>query len=131
MTDLSRVFAEQGLLAEHIDGYQPRQQQIELAEKVAEALDEHQVLVAEAGTGTGKTFAYLAPALLSGQKVFVSTGTKNLQDQLFNKDIPKLREVLSTPFTTALLKGRANYLCHHRLELAEKEPCDCQLECVL
>jgi ATP-dependent DNA helicase DinG len=120
-TDMTDIFAEDGLLSRHIPGYSVRQQQIELAEKVADALSNVDTLVAEAGTGTGKTFAYLAPAMLSGQKVFISTGTKNLQDQLFKKDLPKLREVLSAPVTTALLKGRSNYLCHHRLSLAENE----------
>lgn len=121
-TDIEQIFADGGLLSQHVDGYSARSQQIELAEKVSEALSNNDVLIAEAGTGTGKTFAYLAPAMLSGQKVFISTGTKNLQDQLFKKDLPKLREVLSVPLKAALLKGRSNYLCHHRLTLAEAEP---------
>jgi ATP-dependent DNA helicase DinG len=122
LTELKELFESEGLLAKHIDGYTPRQQQIEMAAKVAEALADGETLTAEAGTGTGKTFAYLAPAMLSGQKVFISTGTKNLQDQLFKKDLPKLREVLSVPLKAALLKGRSNYLCHYRLGLAEGEP---------
>lgn len=121
LTELKELFESEGLLAKHIDGYTPRQQQIEMAAKVAEALADGETLIAEAGTGTGKTFAYLAPAMLSGQKVFISTGTKNLQDQLFKKDLPKLREVLSVPLKAALLKGRSNYLCHYRLGLAEGE----------
>lgn len=121
-TDIEQLFAEGGLLSNHVEGYSARTQQIEMAEKVSEALANNEVLIAEAGTGTGKTFAYLAPAMLSGQKVFISTGTKNLQDQLFKKDLPKLREVLSVPIKAALLKGRSNYLCHHRLALAESEP---------
>ena len=120
--EMAEIFAENGLLSRHINGYQARQQQIEMAEMVADALIHRDVLVAEAGTGTGKTFAYLAPAIVSGKKIFISTGTKNLQDQLYKKDLPKLREVLSTPVTTALLKGRSNYLCHHRLSMAESEP---------
>ena len=72
--------------------------------------------MAEAGTGTGKTFAYLVPALLSGGKVIISTGTKNLQDQLYNRDLPTVRDALQVPVSTALLKGRANYVCHHHLE---------------
>lgn len=120
--DIEQLFTDGGLLSRHVENYSARSQQIEMAEKVAEALANHDTLIAEAGTGTGKTFAYLAPAILSGQKVFISTGTKNLQDQLFKKDLPKLREVLSVPVTAALLKGRSNYLCHHRLSLAEAEP---------
>ena len=119
---IDELFADNGLLSKHISGYTSRTQQLEMARQVGEALTHGDILIAEAGTGTGKTFAYLAPAMLSGQKVFISTGTTNLQDQLFNKDLPKLREVLSVPLKTALLKGRSNYLCHHRLELAESEP---------
>jgi ATP-dependent DNA helicase DinG len=89
-----------------------------MAEAVAVALDRGGSLIAEAGTGTGKTFAYLVPALLAQQKVIVSTGTRNLQDQLFLRDLPRLREVMASPVRVALLKGRANYLCIHRLENA-------------
>jgi ATP-dependent DNA helicase DinG len=121
-TEIEQLFSDGGLLSHHVEGYSPRSQQIEMAEKVSEALSSRDVLIAEAGTGTGKTFAYLAPAMLSGQKVFISTGTKNLQDQLFKNDLPKLREVLSVPLKAALLKGRSNYLCHHRLSMAEAEP---------
>lgn len=120
--DIEHIFADGGLLSQHIEHYSARSQQIEMAERVTEALANGDTLIAEAGTGTGKTFAYLAPAILSGQKVFISTGTKNLQDQLFKKDLPKLREVLSAPLKAALLKGRSNYLCHYRLSMAEKEP---------
>lgn len=120
--EMEQLFSEGGLLSQHIEHYRAREQQIEMAEKVAEALADGETLIAEAGTGTGKTFAYLAPAMLSGQKIFISTGTKNLQDQLFKKDLPKLREVLSVPLKAALLKGRSNYLCHYRLGLAEGEP---------
>jgi ATP-dependent DNA helicase DinG len=121
-TELAYVFSENGLLSKHIKGYAPRQQQIEMATAVERTLADSTVLIAEAGTGTGKTFAYLAPAILSGQKVFISTGTKNLQDQLFNNDLPTLRKAISPPFTASLLKGRSNYLCHYRLDLASGDP---------
>ncbi len=85
---------------------------------IAKAIENEQNLIAEAGTGTGKTFAYLAPALLSGKKVVISTGTKNLQDQLYNKDLPLIRKALKIPFIAALLKGRSNYLCRYRLQNA-------------
>src|SRR5688572_8914606 len=87
-----------------------------MARAIHQAMESTGVLVAEAGTGTGKTFAYLVPALLSGGKVIVSTGTKTLQDQLFNRDIPTVRKALQAPVTVALLKGRANYVCHYHLE---------------
>lgn len=113
---LSEVFSPGGPLAAGIPAYRLRAQQLEMAERIAAAMAENRVLVAEAGTGTGKTYAYLVPALLSGGKVIVSTGTKNLQDQLFARDIPTIRQVLNSPVKTALLKGRANYLCHYHLE---------------
>src|SRR5262245_46207821 len=87
-----------------------------MAGRVAAAIEESAVLVCEAGTGTGKTFAYLVPAILSGGKVIVSTGTKTLQDQLYRRDLPMVSGALGVPLTTALLKGRANYLCHYHLE---------------
>jgi ATP-dependent DNA helicase DinG len=92
-----------------------------MAQTVARAIAERSALIAEAGTGTGKTFAYLVPALLYGGKVIVSTGTKTLQDQLFQRDLPAVREALSLPVTLALLKGRANYVCHHHLARAARE----------
>ncbi|HUL41504.1 MAG TPA: ATP-dependent DNA helicase [Burkholderiales bacterium] len=101
--------------------FRVRQGQVEMARAVAEALEHNSVLIAEAGTGTGKTFAYLVPALLSGGKVIISTGTKTLQDQLFNRDIPTVRGALKLPVTVALLKGRANYVCHYRLNQAMNE----------
>lgn len=116
---MDEIFAENGVLAGALDGYAPRLQQQELAQAVADTIAGRTTLVAEAGTGTGKTLAYLIPAVLSGQRVVVSTGTKNLQDQLFHKDIPLLRRTLGKPFQAALLKGRANYLCPHRLKTAE------------
>ena len=119
MTELAEVFGGDGALAEVVSGYSPRAAQTEMAEKIAFAIDTQQNLIAEAGTGTGKTFAYLIPAILSRKKVIVSTGTKNLQDQLFNKDLPVIRKALSKiPFRASLLKGRANYLCTYRLDQA-------------
>ena len=115
---LSEVFSATGPLATAVPGYRLRLQQLELAERIAAAIAGNQVLVAEAGTGTGKTYAYLVPALLSGGKVIVSTGTRNLQDQLFTRDIPTIRKALKSPVKVALLKGRANYLCHYHLERA-------------
>ncbi len=98
--------------------FRARPFQVEMAHAVAETIAGKGVLVAEAGTGTGKTVAYLVPALLSGGKVILSTGTKTLQDQLFDRDIPAVREALHVPVTVALLKGRANYVCHYHLERA-------------
>ncbi len=115
MHDLDSIFADQGLLAQSIRGYRVRAQQLEMARAVAAAIEARHVLVAEAGTGTGKTLAYLVPALLSGGKAIISTGTKTLQDQLFNRDIPAVRAALKVPVTVALLKGRANYVCHYHL----------------
>jgi ATP-dependent DNA helicase DinG len=116
VTELELFFSSEGGLAKTIQGYRPRTPQIEMAKAIAKAIRSGRHLIAEAGTGTGKTFAYLAPAILSGSKVIVSTGTKNLQDQLFNKDLPVLRKAIKTPFLAALLKGRSNYLCTYRLE---------------
>ncbi len=118
MHDLQTFFAENGPLAGVIEGFKARPFQLEMAQAVADAIARNTVLVAEAGTGTGKTFAYLVPALLSGGKVIVSTGTKTLQDQLFDRDIPTVRSALKVPVMVALLKGRANYVCHHHLERA-------------
>ncbi len=92
-----------------------------MALKVAEAIRDNAILVVEAGTGTGKTFAYLVPALLAGGKVIISTGTKNLQDQLFQKDLPMVRDALKAPVSVALLKGRANYVCHYHLARTESD----------
>ncbi len=115
---VAQFFSELSPLAEGVDGFRPRAAQQAMALAVAAAIQDNAVLVAEAGTGTGKTFAYLVPALLHGGKVIVSTGTKNLQDQLFQKDLPRVREALRAPLTLALLKGRANYVCHYHLEQA-------------
>jgi ATP-dependent DNA helicase DinG len=118
MQSAADLLGPDGPFARLLSGFAAREPQQAMADAVAAAIEERQVLVAEAGTGTGKTFAYLVPALLSGRKVIVSTGTRNLQDQLFHKDLPLVREALGVPVETALLKGRANYLCPHRLELA-------------
>ncbi len=118
MSDLDRIFAPEGPLAAAVAGFRPRPQQVEMAQRIAAAIAGNRALVAEAGTGTGKTFAYLVPALLSGGKVIVSTGTKTLQDQLFNRDLPTVRDALKVGATVALLKGRANYVCPYHLERA-------------
>ncbi len=147
--ELDEVFAERGALAQHIDGYRPRDAQRMMAQAVAAAIEAtgrlpqepteparrtqakpgagseagdaaeaDNTLIVEAGTGTGKTYAYLVPAMLWGGKVIVSTGTKHLQDQLFQRDIPTVRDALAVPVSVAMLKGRANYLCHYYLQRA-------------
>ena len=118
---LALIFGEGGSLAGAVPGYKVREQQIDLAQKILDAIEGTGVLVAEAGTGTGKTFAYLVPALLSGGKVLISTGTKNLQDQLFDRDLPAVRNAIAAGNSTALLKGRSNYVCLYRLERARAE----------
>ncbi|HWP01239.1 MAG TPA: ATP-dependent DNA helicase [Methylococcus sp.] len=114
--EIDEAFGPQGALARSLPDYRPRAAQWEMARAVSEAIAQRKCLIAEAGTGTGKTFAYLVPALLSGKRVLVSTGTRNLQDQLFQKDLPLLRRALGVAAKVALLKGRANYLCLYRLE---------------
>ncbi|MET3120224.1 ATP-dependent DNA helicase DinG [Undibacterium sp. GrIS 1.8] len=114
--EVEQIFGLTGALSTSIKGYRPRQAQTEMAKAIASAISGQKTLLAEAGTGTGKTYAYLTPALLWGGKVIVSTGTKNLQDQLFLRDIPMIKKVLKAPVSIALLKGRANYLCHFHLE---------------
>lgn len=116
LQELSDIFAADGPLAQAEPDYRPRQAQLELAQAIQETLADHATLVAEAGTGTGKTWAYLVPAFLSGGKVLVSTGTRTLQDQLFRRDLPRLRKALALPIVVALLKGRGNYVCHYHLE---------------
>ena len=120
-SDVSYLLGEEGPFSKLVSGFAARKQQQEMAERVADAIENGNHLIAEAGTGTGKTFAYLVPALMSQSKVLISTGTKNLQDQLFHKDLPIVTKALAVPATVALLKGRANYLCLHRLDLAEQE----------
>jgi ATP-dependent DNA helicase DinG len=114
--DLPALLSASGPLAESIPGFRERPQQVEMAQAILAAIERAGVAVLEAGTGTGKTVAYLVPALLAGGKVIVSTGTKNLQDQLFHRDIPAVRSALKAPVSVALLKGRANYVCHYHLE---------------
>ncbi|OOF79003.1 ATP-dependent DNA helicase [Rodentibacter caecimuris] len=116
MSKVTKVFAESGALSQHIKGFHPRIEQLEMAKAIETVFAEKSILVVEAGTGTGKTFAYLAPALLSGKKTIISTGSKNLQDQLFNRDLPAIKKALGYTGKTALLKGRSNYLCLERLE---------------
>src|SRR6202034_3437943 len=111
------VFGSEGPLACAIPGYAYRSEQAAMAAAVGRALTRGEPLIVEAGTGTGKTFAYLVPALLSGLHVIISTGTRALQDQLFRRDVPMLAKALGLPAKIALLKGRTNYLCRHRLEL--------------
>jgi ATP-dependent DNA helicase DinG len=115
MSKTSSLFAVDGKLSEAIDGFVPRQAQTDMAVAVENTIKNKAPLIVEAGTGTGKTFAYLAPALLSERKTIISTGTKNLQEQLFHRDLPLIKEALGSNSKTALLKGRANYLCLHRV----------------
>ena len=110
------AFADEGPIARAMPGFEPRDGQRRMAAAVASVIDTGGTLLAEAGTGTGKTLAYLVPAILSRQRVLVSTGTKNLQEQIFFKDLPALRDALGVPFTATLMKGRSNYLCLHRWE---------------
>jgi len=113
---VAAVFAAGGSLARSLSGFESRPSQMAMALAVADAFAGGGVVLAEAGTGTGKTLAYLAPAILSGERTLVSTGTKNLQEQIYFKDIPVLREALGVPFSATYMKGRANYLCLHRLD---------------
>src|SRR4029077_2654100 len=115
MQDLEEVFGPHGPLKRSLPGFTPRRSQLAMASGFAHACANRAPLVVEAGTGTGKTFAYLVPALLSGKRVLVSTGTRTLQDQLFNKDLPLLAGAIGRPARVALLKGRSNYLCTYRL----------------
>ena len=110
------VFSPDGPLARALPHFESRPGQVEMARTVADAFEQGGVVLAEAGTGTGKTLAYLVPAVLSGGRVLISTGTKNLQEQIYFKDIPALRDALGINFTATYMKGRANYLCLHRLE---------------
>jgi ATP-dependent DNA helicase DinG len=119
--DLERIFGPGGTLQRCVPGFRQRPQQVEFARAVHAAIESAGVLIAEAGTGTGKTFAYLVPALLAGGRVIISTGTKTLQDQLFHRDLPRVRDALGIPIDLALLKGRANYVCLHHLESAVQQ----------
>src|SRR3954468_9455580 len=115
MQSLEEVFGPHGPLKRSLPGFTPRRSQLAMAERIERALAQRSPLVVEAGTGTGKTFAYLVPALLSGRRVLISTGTRTLQDQLFNKDLPLVAGAIGVPARVALLKGRSNYLCSYRL----------------
>ena len=116
MLDLEDIFGPAGPLAQALPDFRVRREQLHMAQRIADALAARESLVVEAGTGTGKTFAYLVPVLLSGRRVLISTGTRTLQDQLFSKDLPLVAAALGRPARVALLKGRANYLCRYRLE---------------
>ena len=128
MLELEDIFGEGGPLQRALPGFNVRRQQTHMAARVAAALARREVLTVEAGTGTGKTFAYLVPVLLSGARVLVSTGTRTLQDQLYTKDLPLLGAAIGRPAKVALLKGRTNYLCSHRLEQAAGPSRDGMLE---
>lgn len=118
MSNVSSQFQADGVLARTLQGFRPRAAQIDMATAVAQTLTERSQLVVEAETGTGKTFAYLVPVLLNKGKAIISTGTKALQEQLYHRDLPALRDALSPSKVVALLKGRANYLCLHRMNQA-------------
>src|SRR5580692_10758135 len=115
MSEFSAIFGSGGPLSRALEGFRERRSQQQMATRISEALADREALLVEAGTGTGKTFAYLVPALLSGLRVLISTGTRTLQDQLFHRDLPLLAGALGRPARVALLKGRSNYLCRARL----------------
>lgn len=121
MADVTELFGADGPLAANIDGFATREEQVSMAQAVMTALSQREHTLIEAGTGVGKTFAYLVPALFSRRRIVVSTGTRTLQDQLFHRDLPILARAVGLPVRVALLKGRSNYLCLHRLDLAERE----------
>jgi len=122
MLSLSEFFGDSSPLKKLLPGFQPREGQAWMAEAVADTIANSEQLIVEAGTGTGKTFAYLLPALSSGRKTIISTGTKALQDQLYHRDLPLIGKAVGRPVSTALLKGRANYLCLQRLETVADQP---------
>ncbi|MEM6640308.1 MAG: ATP-dependent DNA helicase, partial [Pseudomonadota bacterium] len=128
---LADTFSAAGPLARQFPGYAPREPQLEMARAVARALAHSDTLVVEAGTGVGKTLAYLVPALLAGRRVIISTGTRNLQDQLFHRDLPNVTAALGQPVRTALLKGRSNYLCRYRLNKARGKALGPHIEAAL
>ena len=118
---VSATLAPEGPIARELSGFEPRPAQLQMAGAVASVFAEGGVLLAEAGTGTGKTLAYLVPAILSGQRVLISTGTKNLQEQIYFKDLPILRDALPVKFSATYMKGRSNYLCLHRFDALRHE----------
>src|SRR5437868_14811890 len=119
--EVREVFAQGGVLSHAADHFREREGQTQMALAVARTIERGGVLVVEAGTGVGKTFSYLVPALLSGERVLLFTATKTLQDQLFGRDLPRLVTALGLPVRTALRKGRASYLCLHRMEQARHD----------
>lgn len=121
-TDVTSFFANNGPLSKVLPGYKVRQQQLDLSVAIENTIANNEALLAEAGTGTGKTFAYLVPALQTDKKVIISTGTKNLQEQLFKRDLPLVKKLIDQQKQTALLKGRSNYLCIHRTKITEISP---------
>ena len=121
MSDFLELLGNRGPLQVALKGFKSRNQQMQMAQLVSEALAAREVLVIEAGTGTGKTFAYLIPALLSGSRILISTATRALQDQLFSKDLPLLTAAFGRPARVAVLKGRANYLCRRRLAYTQEQ----------
>jgi ATP-dependent DNA helicase DinG len=121
MSGIAPVFGPEGPLSRTLRGFRVRSEQVEMAQRVAEAIATGDQLLVEAGTGVGKTFAYLVPVLLCGGRAIVSTGTRSLQDQLFNRDLPAISGALGRPVDVRMLKGRSNYLCLHRLDLAREQ----------
>jgi ATP-dependent DNA helicase DinG len=123
---VEEIFGQGGLIAKHHKEYEYRGGQIKMAEAVLRAFEEKKHLIVEAGTGTGKTMAYLVPAIAAAlakkQRVIISTGTKNLQEQLMEKDIPFLQKVMPKKFTAAYMKGRSNYGCLYKIKKAENQP---------
>ena len=117
-----KFFSRHGVLSKWHPNYEHRLGQLQMAEAVESALADKKHLIVEAGTGTGKTLAYLIPAILSGKRVVISTGTKNLQEQLFYKDIPFLQKHLSSPIAVCYMKGRGNFACRQKIYDAEKSP---------
>lgn len=122
MSELGQIFGADGTLASKLPGYRVRDAQVQLSEEIAQTVQAGEILVAEAGTGIGKTWAYLIPALLYAQKALVSTGTRTLQDQLYLKDLPQIRKALGVGGSTAILKGRGNYVCHYHLARVNEDP---------
>jgi len=122
LRSITDVLGHDGPIADHLSGFAPRAEQQHLAEAIFSCFEDKTILVGEAGTGTGKTFAYLVPAILSGQRIIISTGTRHLQDQLYYSDLPLVNRALASGVSTSLLKGRANYLCRHRLARAMRHP---------
>ena len=121
-SSVHQLLGEEGPFASSFPGFSARDQQQDMASAVLRCIESMDVLVCEAGTGTGKTLAYLCAVLLGGRKTIISTGTKNLQEQLFGRDLPAARKALGSTAKTSLLKGRANYLCHYRFEIARRDP---------